>query len=588
MLKLAFPIVLALLLVPCGLAQAQPDAEHRLAEIEQLLAVGHIRDGRTALEGARSALHDAAHPVRQRLAILDARLRAKADQPGQALGLVESLLNETIDLAPGKQIEAHTLAARLHLNLRDFERAFEHYRTAMQMIEQTSEVAARIRAWMLAAEIHLQIGEPGAALEFTAMMLELLEQQPEAAFLFRCKALILRDRSLLMTPEIAVAMDHPRHTVDVCLETGNPSRIGEAWLTFGLFARQTERGDEVRQAMESAIQAFEQTGNIHGLATAQESLARYWMNLQRPEQAQGLVEALVANLESIDEYGLRAAIHALAARGAMVRGEPVLAYQLRSQELELLRSARQQRHRMHLMLLLSDQRNQRQRMTLELLNSRNEALELDQITREQNLLSIGYVGSGSVMATVLLAILLLKSSRDRRKLQTMSRRDGLTGLYNHSRFFDLGEQMVRRARQSGMPLTLVLADADHFKQINDELGHLAGDRLLAHLGRAFRRSFDRNAIIGRLGGEEFGVLLEDCDLDRALAQVERLRAEVGATDLEQPGVTLSFGVAELANQRNLEMLFTHADQALYDAKDAGRNRVITVARVQLGNATFVT
>lgn len=588
LLKSAFSVLLALLMVPSEPVQARPEAVDQLAEIHRLLAAGRIRDARTALEHARAGLHNAVVPTPQRLAILDARLRANADQSGRALRMVENLLETTPDLAPRERLEAHTLAADLHLNQRDFEQAFEHFRAAMQEIDRVGDVPARIRAWMLAADIHIGIGEPGTALEFAAMALEQLAQQPEPAAALRCKALSIRGHALLMNQQSTRALEVLTRALEACPESGNSTMIGEAWLAYGDAAGQAGREEEVLQAMESAIRAFDQAGDENRLAIAQEGLARYWINRQRPEQARKLVESLVARVESIKDDRLRSSIHALAARIATLDGDPGLAYQLRRQELELLHSAGRQRQRMRLMLLLSNQRNRRQRITLELLNGRNEMLELDQVTRQQNLLSIGYLGSGSILASVLLAVLLIKSGRDRSRLQQMSRYDGLTGLYTHSRFFELGEQMVKRARQSGMPLTLLLADADHFKQVNDKFGHLAGDRLLEHLGRAFRRGFDPNAIIGRLGGEEFGVLIEDCDLDRALAQIERLRAEVGATGPGEPMVTLSFGVAELVNQRNLEMLFTHADQALYDAKDTGRNRVVTVARIQLGNATIIT
>jgi diguanylate cyclase (GGDEF)-like protein len=126
-----------------------------------------------------------------------------------------------------------------------------------------------------------------------------------------------------------------------------------------------------------------------------------------------------------------------------------------------------------------------------------------------------------------------------------------------------------------------MLDIDHFKSINDRLGHHAGDlviRALADRVRAHHRSTD---IIGRLGGEEFAILLPETALDQAMAVAERLRASIGDHVVQHDGTeirfTSSLGVAGLTGGETLDQLIARADAALYDAKRGGRNRVMSAA-----------
>jgi len=158
--------------------------------------------------------------------------------------------------------------------------------------------------------------------------------------------------------------------------------------------------------------------------------------------------------------------------------------------------------------------------------------------------------------------------------------DGLTGIANRAHFMDTGDLEVHRARRYARPLSLLLIDLDHFKAINDTHGHGAGDRAIRAAVRACLaalRSIDR---MGRLGGEEFAVLLPETGPEGAIVVAERLRAaiETVSIDIESGrtlSITASVGVASLAetDPTRIDGLIGRADRALYQAKRAGRNRV---------------
>ena len=161
-------------------------------------------------------------------------------------------------------------------------------------------------------------------------------------------------------------------------------------------------------------------------------------------------------------------------------------------------------------------------------------------------------------------------------LRTEARTDALTGLAHRGRFDAVGERLLREARERGTALSALMIDIDHFKQLNDSVGHQAGDNALRHVADVLQASLRAADHAFRYGGDEFAVLLPDTSAESATALAERLRERIGAIGLGK-GITLtaSVGVATrpARSALGLEALLLDADRALYAAKDAGRNRV---------------
>ena len=167
-----------------------------------------------------------------------------------------------------------------------------------------------------------------------------------------------------------------------------------------------------------------------------------------------------------------------------------------------------------------------------------------------------------------------------RFLKSLLHRDGLTRLLTHASFMEQVQQVIdRRQRGSTTPASLVLLDVDHFKKINDTYGHQAGDRVLATLAASLRQHLRRTDIIGRYGGEEFAVLLDQLRAEDAQRLITRLLGEFAGLDHaageeEHFRVTFSAGVAPFAEGIQRHAWIEAADQALYAAKKAGRNQVL--------------
>jgi chemotaxis family two-component system sensor kinase Cph1 len=182
-------------------------------------------------------------------------------------------------------------------------------------------------------------------------------------------------------------------------------------------------------------------------------------------------------------------------------------------------------------------------------------------------------------AGVLLAILIrqLRSrnmalSRINRTLDQLAHVDPLTGLRNRRAIEQLLVAELSAARRHDQPLTVLLADVDHFKRINDTHGHHAGDRALQEIGAALERSLRAEDALGRWGGEEFLAVLRFTDTDGALRVAERLRSAVAQTGSEQDARSITIGVARWDGEP-VDELLARADRALYAGKLAGRDLV---------------
>jgi diguanylate cyclase (GGDEF)-like protein/putative nucleotidyltransferase with HDIG domain len=162
------------------------------------------------------------------------------------------------------------------------------------------------------------------------------------------------------------------------------------------------------------------------------------------------------------------------------------------------------------------------------------------------------------------------------KLADAARTDPLTGLLNRRGFQERFEQEMDRARRTGRPLGVLVGDLDDFKGVNDRLGHAAGDEVLKQLGAILTSSKRQIDTVGRMGGEEFAIIVPESDEHGAYLLAERLRHRVRARLREDgPPITISFGVASFpSHAEDGDALLNAADQAVYAAKELGRDRSV--------------
>ncbi|MGE4350939.1 MAG: GGDEF domain-containing protein, partial [Bdellovibrionales bacterium] len=195
-------------------------------------------------------------------------------------------------------------------------------------------------------------------------------------------------------------------------------------------------------------------------------------------------------------------------------------------------------------------------------------------------INVDYAGEPSMLVSV-------NDISERKKLEAelfhQANTDSLTGLSNRRFFMIQAEQEIRRARRFTRALSIIMMDLDHFKHVNDTYGHAAGDAALEMIVKASLETLRESDVMGRLGGEEFAIILPETALDAAQDVAERLLAHIAETPIPTTkGVihcTASLGVSQLApKDATIDELLCRADEALFQAKEQGRNCVISAKK----------
>jgi diguanylate cyclase (GGDEF)-like protein len=205
--------------------------------------------------------------------------------------------------------------------------------------------------------------------------------------------------------------------------------------------------------------------------------------------------------------------------------------------------------------------------------------------RRDVFLAVYLVGLTPVFVANGIGAILLVASDVAAQLRALAANDPLTGVLNRRGFHEAALRAVANGRRQRQSITIAIADIDHFKSINDRYGHTAGDRTLHFIAGCLSRGLRVGDVVGRIGGEEFALLLVNSSAEQASEAMERIRTEI-ATGYSQDGapvpVTASFGVAAMvlgqsSHEQILADAFDRADQALYQSKVEGRNRTTAAA-----------
>lgn len=193
-----------------------------------------------------------------------------------------------------------------------------------------------------------------------------------------------------------------------------------------------------------------------------------------------------------------------------------------------------------------------------------------------------YINLAVCLAITLVVLLMthVALNRYQRRIEEMASTDKLTGLLNRQAFGILINKLLAGYRRNPQPISVLLADIDQFKSINDQYGHRYGDHILSRMAQLFHGILRESDIVVRWGGEEFLFILKDCNLEKAQQIAEKLRQDVEKAHFEEDGkhirVTMSIGVSRYDGTEAIEHTISRADKGLYQAKSAGRNRVCTV------------
>jgi diguanylate cyclase (GGDEF)-like protein len=173
-----------------------------------------------------------------------------------------------------------------------------------------------------------------------------------------------------------------------------------------------------------------------------------------------------------------------------------------------------------------------------------------------------------------LAIQAVELEAANRKLNHLAITDGLTGLWNHRRFHEVLNTRLAEFEKIGVPFSLILLDIDFFKKVNDRLGHQEGDQVLRHFAQTLKENSREAEAPFRYGGEEFAILLRNCDEQKSIDAAARFCQLIRSHPWSHWAMTASFGVATIRPGATSRSIISEADQALYAAKHGGRDQAI--------------
>lgn len=492
----------------------------------------------------------------------------------KALELTEELLERDV---PGHQrLNALMRGANLAMLLRRFEKAFDYLDRTLKLEPQIDHPDLPADAHSLAADILRSIGKFDAAIEHGKKGVEVAAARGNVRT--DCVARMRLSAAYKANSDLESAMREYRRAMDRCQDAGDPVYIGIVEFGLGDTLRMTGRLDEARELLESALERHRRNDYATGVAETRMVLARLHLERGDLEQAEAMLPGLVEHFTGSERWDDLAKTHEALGTIAERRGDHEQALRhLKAQKAARERFLDMDRAR-QLAYLEVEFQTQITEQELALLREQARVRDLQEESRKQQrrLMYMGYIVAAFLV--LVLILLLAHTTRDRRRYRRLSHQDGLTGLNNHTRFFEIADPAFASARANGKPFTLILADIDLFKRVNDEHGHLTGDEVLRRVAARLREVFGDTGIVGRIGGEEFAIALpghEPADVREPLDELrEKLRSSRSEDDRIR--VSMSFGVAQANGEASLIELRRRADEALYKAKRQGRDRVVFV------------
>jgi diguanylate cyclase (GGDEF)-like protein len=567
---MAVVLVLFLAISP---AVAQADEIHSLLERADSPDFTTMTDeGRELLDRLLDQFPHATPRQQVRIRLIQARNVALAGDYDRGREILSALLKQEIDAE--LHLRALELLANLLLQIDRHHEAFTRLGEAIDLAADVDSSVHRARVYSLASYWYGKVGATDRARELAHLSEEQLQaiDDPWEA----CITLEKLGLAWEVMDEPQTARQVAERTLLACKEAGDPIFINAATILLGRIHSDLGDDEGAEALLTEAIDLASENGYIDGLLLARLNLARLLARQQRSIEAEIILFGSIDAMESRQRWRHLKDARRLLGMIAHQNGDHEAAYQHFSRYLDAheryLAAQRSRAVAFHEVQFGTIAREQE----LELLREQARLEELEDLARKQRW-RIQLIGFGLIaIVLVILSLLVAHTTRDRRHYRTLSRRDSLSGLRNHTAFFEAAGEALKHCQRKRKPATLVLGDIDHFKQINDTCGHLVGDEIIRRVASRLQEAFGRHGITGRIGGEEFAVLLPGKNEHQALKLVEKMRhalQKARQTDPEQP-VTISFGIAQSREAWPMERLRQAADDALYAAKHAGRDQVV--------------
>jgi diguanylate cyclase (GGDEF)-like protein len=568
------PAVLLVLLLFCAAAQADRTSfVEGLEQAEALNTTAPWRDTQAVLDRIRPELEQVDEPLQARFFYVDARITALSGDFLRGLQTVRRALE--LEMSVAHRIHLLRLGANLGVIAREYEQSFGMLSEALELLGREDTPREDYGVYSLASYIYTRVGELDAGIRYGQRAVEDARAYSNARDL--CGAEQRLGYAYKIAEDFGSAEQAYRNAIRHCLEANDKLVAGVAEIGLADLYRANGRFDGVEDLFRQGLERLHEVDYPSGLAEGWLYLARLKAGRGAHDELDELLAPAMEQFRREQNWDYLAEAQMLLAQGDRIAGRLDAALDHYDQHINarerFLDSERARR--LAFLEVEFDLRHKEQQLAL--LAEQARVSELQAETRRQQA-RLTAVGTALALVLVfIMALLLIHATRERRRFQNLSRRDGLTGVLNHTHFFREAERELERCREASESFSLVLADIDHFKQVNDRFGHVAGDAVLRMAASRMRDWLGDRGLVGRIGGEEFAIAMPRIRPAELVEQLDTLCASlrlIRSGDTEIP-VTMSFGIADAVSESgSLAGCRERADAALYRAKNEGRNRIV--------------
>ncbi len=559
----------------CMVPVCSPAADSVEAMLQKADALRSSNPGEFAvLVASLNAAHDGvSQNQRDRIAYLNGYSKAYAGDFSGAIqdlqGLIESSTDEDI------KFRARALIVNQYAVTRQFTDGLRQLEYILPFVDKTSNEDLREHGLAVTAQLYNQVGQYKLGLHYADQVLAVTKVARTRCFTGQYRLEALQNLNTLPEDDapIRAVIEQCKSAREAVVANLARTHLARKWAGHG------ERAKAIA-LLKSHLKEVKATRYPPLIGQFEALLADYLL-------ADGNLDGAEAHADAAIEQraGMTFSIHLASAYKTLYeiaerRNEPVAALRHYTRYAEANMAYLGEVKTRELAYQIVRQETLQKSQQIELLDRKNQVLQLQQRVNEQKAQSSRLLILLLMVVIGSIAYWAFKIKRVQLSLRRMAETDALTGIFNRHYFTQQSELALMQCARAGEDVALIMFDLDHFKSINDRFGHDVGDWVLKRVTDACRAFCRRVDYLGRIGGEEFAILLSGCDLRGATRVAEDCRVRIASIDTAPSGrskflVTASFGVtASSLSGYDLTKLLSHADQVLYRAKREGRNRVV--------------
>ena len=507
--------------------------------------------------------------------LLDARLLGDGGEYAKA----EPILYDIIDHSGDLPFSVRAMAALIRdkfLN-RDYVSAYALANTLMTELPKVNDPQARLEGM---EEVILMldqnaVGQHDLALRYAREMKALL---PSAKG--QCYGNALETQSMLYAGKLTSTSPALYAAIDGCLAAGESLQADALRLDLAYEMVDEAHANQAIALLHSIAPEIQSSEYTPYLASLPVTLARAYLSLGDAPKAEEFAQVSIAITGPDSPLWTLQTAYEVLYQAEKKQGHDAAALAYYEKYVAQKTAAMDNAKAIALAYQTVRQQVVSEKMKLETLSKENNILQLRQALTDQAQKASRLFNALLLAVIAFFALAMLWLWRSWRRFRWMARHDGLTRVYNREHFFVEARRTLRQLHKANLDACLIALDLDHFKQINDKHGHAAGDQVLRSAAMIVGRELRSNDLLGRLGGEEFGILIPGCSCDQGLEVANRIRSALASASVMLDSqitvkVSASLGLAFAASSSyTLRLLLIDADAALYRAKEDGRNRVV--------------